>query len=111
MDTPQLEYAGPRTPRLVRSRWPWLDIAMAVGLLLAIAFLVFTPKFGSNPGKEAAAATDVSMLDQALARFRRDVGRRPTDAEGLDALVNAPDPAEPWLGPYFKRGETPTSTT
>ena len=34
--------------------------------------------------------------------FRSDVGRYPTNAEGLNALASQPADAEGWTGPYVK---------
>ena len=36
--------------------------------------------------------------------FKLDVGRYPTDAEGLRALVERPSTAPGWTGPYLKKG-------
>ena len=36
-----------------------------------------------------------------------DVGRYPTDTEGLGALITRPDDAEVWNGPYIKGGQVP----
>jgi general secretion pathway protein G len=39
----------------------------------------------------------------ALELYRLDVGRYPTPAEGLKALVSAPQAANGWNGPYLQR--------
>jgi general secretion pathway protein G len=105
MNAPQLDYAGPKTPRRVQSSWPWVDIAIALGLLV-VGFLVFTPHYGSDPmqAKIAAAETDVSTLGTALQLFQQDTGRLPTDAEGLDVLVTRPTDLNLRPGPYLKHG-------
>ncbi len=46
-------------------------------------------------------ATDVTST--ALERFRLDVGRYPSTAEGLAALLQAPAAATGWGGPYLDR--------
>jgi general secretion pathway protein G len=47
------------------------------------------------------ARTHVAELAVALGAFKLDLGRYPTTAEGLRALVEAPSPnAKGWQGPY-----------
>lgn len=41
----------------------------------------------------------------AVETFRSDVGRYPTNAEGLNALVAQPSGADGWTGPYVKSGK------
>jgi general secretion pathway protein G len=38
---------------------------------------------------------------ECLRNFSRDVGRFPSDSEGLDALVTRPAGLEEWRGPYL----------
>ena len=106
MDTPQLEYAGPRTPKWAPKPSPWLVAGASVALLLFLWVQIFTPSTTRYPmqAKIAATQTDVSMLGSALELFEQDTGRLPTDAEGLDALVARPPGANAWEGPYIKRG-------
>ena len=53
--------------------------------------------------KKGVALTNISVFEGALERFAFDVGRFPTDEEGLRALFTAPDTAEDWDGPYVKK--------
>jgi general secretion pathway protein G len=50
------------------------------------------------------AQADMNAIGAALETFRHDVGRYPTNREGLEALVSQPDsmsfPGD-WLGPYL----------
>jgi len=50
------------------------------------------------------AAIQIADFDKALALFKLDVGRYPTNAEGLQALVVKPADADGWDGPYMKGG-------
>ena len=52
--------------------------------------------------KSKTAALQISDLEKSLELFKLDVGRYPTTAEGLDALVNKPASANGWNGPYVK---------
>lgn len=53
-------------------------------------------------GQESAAKTQISALAASLQLFRDDIGRFPTTAEGLDALLVAPSGAGSWDGPYLR---------
>lgn len=50
-----------------------------------------------------AALAQIQNLAVALDTFRDDVGRYPTDAEGLRVLTEKVDTAIGWDGPYLKR--------
>ena len=41
-------------------------------------------------------------LDRAVASFCEDVGRLPTEVEGLESLVLRPQGVERWNGPYMR---------
>jgi general secretion pathway protein G len=65
-----------------------------------------TPKFTkrSEQARITAAKTQISQFEVALDTFQIDVGRFPTTAEGLRALVEKPaSNSEGWLEPYLKR--------
>lgn len=79
-----------------------LVVMVLIGLL---AGLVGPKLFGKvDSSKVQAAAAQVKMFKGALETFRLDVGRFPTQAEGLAALNRAPadDRAKArWRGPYM----------
>jgi general secretion pathway protein G len=47
----------------------------------------------------------LDQLATSLDLFQLDVGRLPTQDEGLDALIAAPAEALNWAGPYLKKRE------
>ena len=49
------------------------------------------------------AMNDLARMSAALEQFRLDVGRYPTTAEGLNALLAPPPGVEAWRGPYIDR--------
>lgn len=106
MDTPQLDYAGPATPKQIPKSFGWLDAGAAIVLIAFLAYLM-VPKFGHGNAKAAAASADLSNLDAALKQYKRDMGHLPNDFEGLDALHVQPDGANLWNGPYIKRSNDP----
>lgn len=82
-----------------------LVVVLIIGLLTGIV----APRFlGHIQRSEVTAArAQLDALDKALQGFRIDMGRYPTDAEGLRALVAAPAGGDGrWRGPYLK-GELP----
>ena len=77
---------------------------MVVLVILALlAGLVGPQLFGKvDSSRVQTAETQIKMLRGALQAYRLDVGRYPSTAEGLDALVQPPtDGAGAWSGPYL----------
>ena len=63
-----------------------------------------------DQSRVTTAETQVRMLRSALDTYRLDVGRYPTEQQGLDALVSQPsdlDDPTMWRGPYLDSGEVP----
>jgi general secretion pathway protein G len=57
--------------------------------------------------KTDAAHIQIENIAGALDLFRLDVGRYPTQAEGLAALVEHPVGVDSWSGPYLKQKAVP----
>ncbi len=53
------------------------------------------------------ARLQIESFSSALDLFYVDVGRYPTDSEGLGALAERPTGVEIWNGPYVKGGRVP----
>jgi general secretion pathway protein G len=53
--------------------------------------------------QQRLAASQVEAFSRALGAFRLDVGRFPTNEEGLAALRTAPTGATKWNGPYIDK--------
>lgn len=53
------------------------------------------------------ARLQIESFTSALDLFYIDVGRYPTDSEGLAALVERPNGVDIWNGPYVKGGHIP----
>lgn len=58
-------------------------------------------QLGGSPS-QAWLRCKFSDLEKSLELFKLDVGRFPTTAEGLDAMVNRPASANGWNGPYIQ---------
>ena len=78
---------------------------MLVKILCAVA--AFAAAASAQPqvdaAKSAAATAEIRRLTQSLELYHLDVGRYPTTAEGLEALVTPPTPPGNWAGPYVTR--------
>ena len=80
-----------------------IELMVVLVILGLLAGLVGPQLIGRiDTSKVKTAETQVKMLRGALQAFRLDVGRYPTTAEGLAALVRPPPEATDfWSGPYL----------
>ncbi len=92
-----------RTPL---SGFTLIELLLVLVILATLAAIV-TPKFAkrSEQAKITAAKTQLSYFEVALDAFEIDVGRYPTNVEGLRALVEKPaSNSEGWQQAYLKSG-------
>ncbi|MCG8693583.1 MAG: type II secretion system major pseudopilin GspG [Minwuiales bacterium] len=81
-----------------------LVVLVILGLIAGFA----TPqllKYLSN-AKTDAAGVQITQLGTVLDLYRLEVGRYPSEDEGLNALHERPANAEKWDGPYVKKAES-----
>lgn len=92
-----------------RSKGFTLIELLVVLVILTLLAGVVGPKVLDQLGgaKSKTARVDIAGIEQSLDLFKLDVGRYPTDAEGLRALVERPGSAQGWSGPYLKKGLRP----
>jgi general secretion pathway protein G len=83
-----------------------LVVLAILGLLVAIA----APRLISYLGaaKADTAKIQVEKLGTILDLYHLEIGRYPTDQEGLKALVDRPSQLDTWNGPYLKNREALT---
>lgn len=83
-----------------------LVVLAIVGMLSALV----GPQVINYLGRAKAdtARVEIENLQTALDLFRLDVGRYPTEQEGLQALLEQPNGVAQWVGPYVKKRVTPT---
>jgi general secretion pathway protein G len=88
-----------------RSAFTLIELLLVL-VILAVLAAVVVPKFTnrSEQARNAAARTDVAVIETALDAFEIDNGRYPTSEEGLSALLDEPTNLKNWKGPYLKRG-------
>ena len=78
-----------------------LVVLAIMGLLAAIIAPQVLKYLGTS--RSQTAKVQIQNVDAALQLFRLDVGRFPTQEEGLGALVTAPSTAPGWNGPYLQK--------
>ncbi len=83
-----------------------LVVLAILGLLVAIA----TPRLIQYLGGAKVESADIQIerLGGVLDLYRLEVGSYPTEQEGLTALVERPQQATVWNGPYLKNKEAMT---
>ena len=85
-----------------------IELMVVMIILGLLAALVAPRMFGRiGQAKQKAAYVQIELFGTALDSFHLDVGRYPTSAEGLDALITQVSGAEGWNGPYLKKTEIP----
>jgi general secretion pathway protein G len=86
-----------------------IELLVVIAILGFIASLVgpsVIKQFGG--AKVDAARLQIADLSAALDLYYLDLGRYPTTAEGLAALVSAPESVRDWDGPYLKKSAVPS---
>jgi general secretion pathway protein G len=82
-----------------------IEILVVIAIIAMLAAIVGPAVMNKLGGaKSKTAAIQIADIDKALDLFKLDVGRYPSNAEGLQALVAAPPTANGWNGPYLKGG-------
>lgn len=97
----------PCPQRLRRRRFTMVELLLVLVILATLAAVVL-PKFTgrTRQAKITAAATEISSIEVALDAFEIDNGFYPEGADGLRLLVDRPDDAPNWRGPYLKKAVT-----
>jgi len=86
-----------------------LEMLIVVAILGLIATLVFT-RLGGAFGKSKVKVTQTALASAttSVEQFHVDVGRYPTEEEGLEVLLTEPEQdAEKWDGPYLSKRVLP----
>ena len=85
-----------------------LELLVVLGIISMLAGLV-GPKVMKHMGdaKVKAAKVQIAELGQALEMYKLDVDKYPTSSQGLSALVESPDSAKRWNGPYLGKSKVP----
>ncbi|MGF1641918.1 MAG: type II secretion system major pseudopilin GspG [Rhodospirillales bacterium] len=87
-----------------------LEILVVLVILGLVAAVFAGPQVFKYLGtaKSEAAKVQIERLAGALDLYRLEVGRYPSQEEGLQALVEQPAGVSNWNGPYLKKRESLT---
>jgi general secretion pathway protein G len=99
------ERAGPRSGEAGFTLVEILVVITIIGLIMGLV----GPRVLNylSESKVKAATIQVESLEGALDLYFLDLGRYPTTAQGLAALVQRPGGSSGWNGPYLKNGNVP----
>jgi general secretion pathway protein G len=85
-----------------------LELLVVLGIIAMLAGIV-GPQIMKHMGESKIKAARVQIEDLAatLDMYKLDLGSYPTSEEGLNALIEAPDSAKRWNGPYLRKSKIP----
>jgi general secretion pathway protein G len=80
---------------------------MVVLAIMALIVGLTAPRLMDNFGRAKSQSAEVQMngVKGALQLFYIDVGRYPSEADGLEALIRQPAGITDWNGPYLDKTE------
>jgi len=85
-----------------------LEMLVVLGIIAMLAGLVGPQVMNQLGGaKSKTAKVQIEDLSAALDMYRLDVGKYPTSDQGLQALIEKPDDAKRWNGPYLRKNKIP----
>ena len=83
-----------------------VEVLVVLGILTFLAVIVAPQVIGYlGKAKTDTARIEIDNISSALDLYRLDVGRYPTEEQGLEALTTEPADANSWSGPYLKKPE------
>lgn len=83
-----------------------LVVLAILGLLIGLVAPQVVKYLGR--ARTDTARVDIRNIGVALDLFRLDLGRYPTQEEGLNGLIEQPSGLQRWQGPYLKQKKQPT---
>ena len=90
---------SPRTSRNRLIIWLLLLTGGVFFIIVRIGSIATAERDGIRP---LVARANIENFAIALEKFKVDIGRYPTDSEGLQALLTRPNATKEWNGPYRK---------
>ncbi len=91
-------------PETAQAGYSLIELLVVLAILVLLATLTVPQVIKYlDRAKVDAARVEIGNLGATLDIFRLDVGRYPSQNEGLEALLKQPDGAAGWSGPYLKR--------
>jgi general secretion pathway protein G len=85
-----------------------LELLVVLGIIAMLAGIV-GPQVMKHMGESKTKAAKVQLEDLAstLDMYKLDAGTYPSTEQGLNALIEAPDNARHWSGPYLSKSKIP----
>lgn len=91
-----------------QSGFTLLELLVVLGIIAMLAGIV-GPQVMKHMGesKTKAAKVQIEDLSATMDMYKLDAGSYPTSQQGLQALIEAPDNAKRWNGPYLSKSKMP----
>lgn len=101
------EFKTRRARRKTFKAFTIIELLVVILIISMLAVFVAPKMFKAvSKAKRDIAKAKMRDIENAVERFCIDCGRYPTDAEGLEVLINPPeDVEEKWMGRYLKLSE------
>lgn len=89
-------------PKSAQAGFTLLEIIIVLGILgTLMAVLIGGLGSGGTQAKKKETAVKVNNVQASLLKYQAEMGRFPSTAEGLEALLNNPGAGSKWAGPYI----------
>jgi len=97
-----------KNKHITESGFTLLELLVVLGIIAMLAGIV-GPQVMKHMGESKTKAAKVQIEDLAatLDMYKLDVGSYPNTEEGLKALIEAPNSAKRWNGPYLRKSKIP----
>jgi general secretion pathway protein G len=97
-----------RRARALRRGFTLTEMLVVLAIIGLIAALVGPRVLNQlSSSREKTARLQIEAFKSALDLYYIDMGRYPTEAEGLEALIRKPQGASAWSGPYLRSPDVP----
>jgi len=108
MTSIDIKKLGRRTRRKGEAGFTLVELLVVLVILVLLAGIIGPRVIGYlGSSRSKTAHVQIESLVTAMELFHIDVGRYPTSAEGLAALVKPPGNIPGWNGPYLTKGNVP----
>lgn len=97
-----------KSPRRGEAGFTLVELLVVLVILVLLASIIGPRVIGYlGSSRSKSAQVQIEGLVTSLELYHIDVGRYPTQAEGLQALVSSNGRVPGWNGPYLSKGQIP----